>query len=257
MLRRSIVLACVLGCAVMWGCEAAPKPTEPVKPTEPAVDTPVVTTPAAKPELPKPPKKEETRPEPPWVQQLGAWVDDWQLAESKKGRSKEWIEKWEWVAGTSKPVGGLAHDALARQSASQDAVFHLMRLLGMDFNSQAKTGVVWSSVKTGQVVDGLYRAALTEELFKAKVNFKEFANYGYTVDESGGALKHYVVKVLYRLDMAKFGEQNVLQKAKEKFLKDVAKVKELTEAEREKAKNAAEKLVQDAVKSNPLLRGTK
>ena len=125
-----------------------------------------------------------------------------------------------------------------------------MRLLGVDFTSEAKTGEVWTSVKTG----GLYRKALTDEMSEANVNFKEWANYSYDYQEPGGAVHKYVSKALYQLDMDDFNKQNVLAKAQDRFLKYLEEAKDLTETEREKAKRAAEKLVNDAIDARPLLK---
>ncbi|HRU07522.1 MAG TPA: hypothetical protein P5137_17300, partial [Candidatus Brocadiia bacterium] len=187
---------------------------------------------------------------PMWVDSIGPWKEEWREKHASKGDAA--ASRYEWVVGTSQPVENESQDALARQSASQDAIFHFMRLLGMDFESNARTGEVWSTAQTGHLVNAIYRKSLQDEMFKNKVNLDAYDSWPYTVTQ--GLVKRYVVKVLYRVDMGKFAEQNVLQKAKDNMIQDLKRTRELTEAEREKAIRAAQKLVDDAIATNPLLK---
>jgi len=179
---------------------------------------------------------------PAWAQGLGKWVEDWDL------RHPEESGKYVWVVGTSQPIESLEQDALASQTASNDAVFHLMRQLGMEFVAEAKTTDRWTTTPGGKLAADLYREALTREMAKYKLNFQEYERH-YTrrnVDEVGYTRPVYLLKALYRLDRARFQAQNVLDGALASMTDEVRERADLPAAEKEKALQTARANVEAA-----------
>jgi len=248
MARRLVVLTCAVALCALAACKQTTEKSTTTTTTT-STTTPAATPTAQDAAVPAPsaaPAPKSCAAQPRWVDSIGPWKEEWRDQRAAKGDTT--AGRYEWVVGTSQPVVDASQDALARQSASNDAVFHFMRVLGMDFESNARTGEVWSSAQTGQIVSAIYRKSLQDEMFKNKVNLDVYESW--PCPGAGG----YIVKVLYRVDMAKFGEQNVLQKAKDEMAAELKRTRELTETEREKAIRAAQKLVEDAIATNPLLK---
>jgi len=179
---------------------------------------------------------------PVWAQGLGKWIEDWDL------RHPEEAGKYMWVVGTSQPIESLEQDALASQTASNDAVFHLMRQLGMDFVAEAKTADRWTTTPGGQLAADLYREALTREMAKYKLNFQEYERHysRRNVDEVGYTRPVYLLKALYRLDKARFQTQNVLEGALASMTTEIQGRTDLSAADKDKALRTARANVEAA-----------
>ena len=175
-----------------------------------------------------------------WVDKLGVWVKDWER------RNPGEAGQFEWVVGTSEAMESRAKDALAGKIASQNAIFHLMRILGMDVQIEAKTTEIWTTTPGGRVASDLYRKALTQELAKHRVNFKEWARFRLEeqVSEAGYTRTVYILKVIYRLNKAKFIEDNTLGAAFTRFERLLREDSKLSGPERAKALDLAKRLVE-------------
>ena len=187
---------------------------------------------------------------PKWLDSLGEWIEEWDDRQVARGKSREYINGWEWIVGTSEPVRGASHVGLARQLASQNAIFHLVRALGFDVKTRAKTGKVWATTATGTAVSAMFRKALTEEFFSNKINFREYAGYTYTWYEPrvvGGEVGFVIVNALFRMDMTKFHDKQNLERAKENFERQL-QGSNLTQEERKKAMQLAKQAFDKAAK---------
>ena len=183
-----------------------------------------------------------------WVGNLGRWIDEWKRGRLAAGEMSVEVNRWRWVVGASQPVRGAREWRLARQLASQDAIFHLIRGLGFDFTSRAVGGEVWQTDDTGQVVDGLFRKALSQEFFSNRINFREYETYTHQVAEIGfgGREVYYcVAQMLFRMDMKTFRDQQVMARARKRFEAEIAHAK-LTLAERAKANRLAKEMLEKA-----------
>ena len=190
---------------------------------------------------PAPPLETPGSPAPPlWVDQLGVWVEKWERSHPDE------TGQYEWVVGTSQAMESRAKDALAGQIASQNAIFHLMRILGMDIQTEAKTTETWTTTPGGRVASDLYRKALTQEMAKHRVNFKEWSRFQLEeeISEGGYTRTVYILKVLYRLNKAKFIEDNTLGAALARFEKLLSADTKLSAAERSQALGFAKRLVE-------------
>ena len=206
-------------------------------------------TPSAVTPTPSPPGPTHTTPA--WADEKGRWVDEWEDAHpAERGR-------YEWVVGTSRSVDSREEDALAAKSASQDAVFHLMRLLGVRLKMEAVSGDVWRTTDGGNLVSAMYRKALMTEMARHTVNFEE-RQRSWTrqvVMEEEHRRVYHVLKVLFRLDKARFRGQNLLAKAQEGFEKGVKTDDRLNESTRKEIIREVRALLADAAKRRPDLAG--
>ena len=188
--------------------------------------------------------------EPLWVNYLGQWIDDWKRRCLASGETKAEVDRWRWIVGTSHSVRGAQELALARQLASQDAIFHLTRSLGFDFTSRAVGAQVWQTADAGHVVDGLFRKALNQEFFSDRINFREYQTYSYQIVEPGFGGKgvyYCVAQILFRMDMNAIRGGDVMARARKRFEEEVARAK-LTQTERAKANRLAKEMMEKAAR---------
>ncbi len=191
-------------------------------------------------------KEIEPAPKPMWVNSLGLWEEDWTKDHKDEGA------RFLWVVGTSQPVESIRFEQNAEKSASDQAIFELVRALGVTIDSLNLRTEAWSN-ETRDLVIGTYKEALEHQMARHEVNFKNYAWFGYVIEEPGiGGYKQqsYIKKGLYRLDKKSLSNSLAEDTAEEFAEKMKERVKANVEAQKElvnRAKELTKKRIQNLI----------
>ncbi|NQT21361.1 MAG: hypothetical protein HQ592_16765 [Planctomycetes bacterium] len=185
---------------------------------------------------------------PKWVNSLGEWEEDW------RKDHKDEANRYLWVVGTSLAVESIEREQEAIKSASDNAIFELVRALGISVDTFGTRTEAWSN-ETRDLVIGSYKEALQTEMGSHDVNFKNHAWFGYVMTSTGigGYTRSaYIKKGLYKLDKKTVDMAFVEDTAKGFAKKLDERLKENATVQKElvnRAKEATQKRMQELMGS--------
>jgi hypothetical protein len=178
-----------------------------------------------------------------WVDAEGPWEEQWN--KDHPNEAKQWL----WVVGTSQGVEDLKFRQAAERNASDQAIFELVRALGVTRDSLGVDTDI-SDNATRDLVMGTYAKSLGTTMAHHDVNLKVYEWYQEVVKEpmagpGGVPITSYIMMGLFRLNK---GDLNGLagETAKE-FAKGLQERVQINADEQKKLSDRAQELVEKRV----------
>ena len=133
-----------------------------------------------------------------WVRNIGRWQQERGLG----GRVGRQDGQTAWVIGTSRPMRGTRDDRALRRSASGDALFHLMRMLGIEVSYRAESSSTVKSGRDDSLVEDMVRRSMTSEAFDGSLSLREEASYTcFLQDGDREGSGTWTSMILYEVDL--------------------------------------------------------